>query len=127
MSALPPPVSPLREAISAVAGSLRETARVRLALLAVEVRIETGRRAAWLAGAAAAAVLLHTALLLATFLVIAASWDTYRLGAIAGMAALYAACGIAGILWLRAAVIAAPEAFAGSRAELARDLGTAAP
>ena len=127
MSGVSPHASPLREAISAVAGSLRETARVRLALLAVELRIETDRRVAWLAGAVVAAVLLHTALLLATFLAIAAFWDTHRLGAIAGMAALYAACGAGAILWLRSAVRGAPQAFSGSRAELARDLGATSP
>jgi uncharacterized membrane protein YqjE len=121
------PASALREAIAAIGSNLRDTARVRLALLAVELKIEASRRASWLAGAVLAAVLLHTALLLATFLVIAAWWDTHRFGAIAGLAAVYAALGGGVVLWLRADIGAAPPAFAGSRAELARDLSAAAP
>ena len=116
------PSGGLLEALRVVAGTLNEMVRVRGALFAVELREEVERRKHMLFLAAVGATCLHMALLVLTFLVAAAFWDTHRIAAIGAMAALYFACGAAAFTRLRFDVAASPAPFAASRSELDRDL-----
>jgi uncharacterized membrane protein YqjE len=123
---LPSPGSPasggLLEALRAMGGTLNEVVRVRGELFALELREEMQRRKRMLVLATLGVVFLHTALLLLTLLVAVAYWDTYRLGAIAAMGALYLACGAAALLRLRLEAAASPAPFAATLGELDEDL-----
>jgi uncharacterized membrane protein YqjE len=112
----------LLAALSAVGTTLNETVRVRGALFALEWREEVQRRKRMAVLGALAFVFLHTALLLATSLVAVVFWDTHRIAALAAMSAVYAACGAAALLRLRAAAAASPTPFAATLGELERDL-----
>ena len=127
MSATPAGPRGLAEALRAMGATLGEIVRVRGALFGLEVREELQRRKQMLVLAVAGAVLLHMALLMLTLLVVAAFWDSHRLLAIGGMAALYAACGGIAVLRLRHQVATSPEPFAASRRELERDFAVMGP
>lgn len=118
----PPAAGGLGDALRALGATLNEAVRVRGALLSVELReeIERRRRMLLLSGLAFAA--FHTAFLLANALVVAAFWDTHRLAALAALAGLDFACGLALLARLRALAAASPAPFAASLAELERDL-----
>lgn len=106
---------------------LGEFARVRGALFGVELREEIERRKRLLVVAVLAATLLHMALLLLSFAVAVAFWDTHRIPALFAMAALYAACGAAALVWIRLTAAGNPPAFAATRDELLRDLAQLRP
>ena len=112
----------LLAALRAIGATLGETARVRGALLGVELREEFERRKHVLVLVALAAIFLHMALLLLVFLVAVAFWDTYRLGAIGGMVALFLGLAAAALIRLRVCVAASPAPFAATLGELDRDL-----
>lgn len=109
-------------ALRAIGATLGETARVRGALLGVEFREELERRKRMLVLVALAATFLHMALALVTLLVAVAFWETHRVAAIGGLAALYACLGAAAILRLRMQAASSPAAFAATLGELDRDL-----
>jgi len=117
----------LLDALKAIGATLEDAVRVRGTLFALELREEVDRRRSHLVLAAAAGALLHTAFLLATALVAALFWDTHRVAAIASMAALYVAGGLAALLFLRAKAAASPEPFAETLRELGRDLAALRP
>lgn len=116
------PISFANGMLGGIGATLGEMLRVRGSLLVVELNEEIERRKQMLVLAAICAALLHTAFLLLTLLVLAAFWDTYRVAAIACVASIYLACGMAALARLRARVAAHPEPFAASRGELANDL-----
>ena len=125
MSALPlapPGAEGLLDALRAFGATLEETLRIRGALFALELREEVERRRARLVLAVAAGAVLHTAFLLATALVAAIFWDAHRVAAIATMATLYFAAGVAIFVRLRASAAASPDPFAETLRELGRDL-----
>jgi len=121
-----PPAGPatagLLDALRAIGATLEETLRIRGALFVLELREEVHRRGGRLVLAVAAGMVLYTAFLLLTGLVVALFWDTHRLASIAGMAALYLAVGLAIVLALRARAAAGPDAFGETLRELDRDL-----
>ena len=117
-----PATGGLIDALRAMGGTLNELIRVRGELFALEWREEMLRRKRMLVLATLAAALLHTALLLFAFLVIAAMWDTHRLAAIAAVGGLYVAFGAATLARLRIESAPSPGPFAASLAELDRDL-----
>lgn len=112
----------LLDALRAFGGTLAETACVRGALFTVELREQVERGRHMLLLVALAIVLLHTALVLATFLVAAVFWDTHRFAALGAMAAVYLGCGAAALGRLRGAVTANSAPFAASLGELHEDL-----
>lgn len=112
----------LLAALRAIGATLGETARVRGALLGVEFREEMERRKRMLVLVALAATFLHMALALLTLLVAVVFWETHRLAALGGLAALYACLGAAAILRLRRQAASSPPAFAATLGELDRDL-----
>jgi uncharacterized membrane protein YqjE len=112
----------LPAALRAIGAALGEFVCVRGALFGVELREEIERRKQLLIMAVVAAALLHMAVLLLTFAVAVAFWDTHRVAALFVMAALYLAFGAAAVLRIRFAAASSPPAFAATRDELARDL-----
>jgi uncharacterized membrane protein YqjE len=114
----------LLDALRAFGATLGEIARVRGALLAVELREQVERGRHMLLLFALGIALLHMALVLATFLVAAVFWDTHRIAALGAMAALYLGCGAAALVRLKVAVAASPAPFAASLGELREDLAS---
>lgn len=112
----------LLAALRAIGATLGETARVRGALLGVELREEIERRKQMLVLVALAAVFLHLALLVLSLLVAVAFWETHRVAAIGGLAAFYACLGTVAILRLRMQAASSPAPFAATLGELDRDL-----
>lgn len=112
----------LLDALRAAGGTLNEIVRIRGALFAVELREEIERRKRMAILTAVGGAFLHMALAVFTLLVVAAFWDTHRIGAIGALAVLYLAFGIAAFIRLRLEVAASPVPFAASRRELDEDL-----
>ena len=117
----------LLDALRAIGGTLNDIVRVRGALFGVELREEVERRKHMLVLAALGVAFLHMALLLLTLLVVAAFWDTHRVGAIGAMAALYLACGAGALVRLRVNAEASPAPFAATLGELDQDLAGLRP
>lgn len=115
----------LRDALRAIGRTLNEVLRIRGALLAVEFREEVERRKGRLILGALAFGFLHSALLMVTLLVVVIFWDTHRIAAVATMAAIYLACGLAALIQLRMETAASPAPFAGTLGELEQDLDAA--
>ena len=109
-------------ALRAMGATLGEAARVRGALLGVEMREEIERRKHMLVLATLAVASLHMAFLLLWLFVAVVFWDTHRVEAIGLMAALDLACGAAALVRLRVAVATSPAPFAATLGELDRDL-----
>lgn len=109
-------------ALRALAATLHDAVLVRGALLRVELREELERRKHMLLLAAVAFALLHMAFLLLSVLVVAAWWDTHRIGAIGALLAFHLAVGLAVFARLRALVAASPAPLAATLGELNRDL-----
>jgi uncharacterized membrane protein YqjE len=110
------------DALRGAGATLIEIGSARAALFAVELAEEIERRKRSMLLAACAAALLHIALVLATFLVAAIFWDSYRVAAIAAMAVTYALCAGAIVLVLRADASRRPAPFASTIAEFEHDL-----
>ena len=114
----------LVEALRIFAGTFREIAGVRGALLAVEWQEEVERIKRRLLLTASAALFLHTAFLLCTLFIVVAFWDSYRLTALGVLACIHLALGALTIRRLRLEAAAFPAPFAATREEFARDLST---
>jgi uncharacterized membrane protein YqjE len=112
----------LGDALRAIGGTLADMACVRGALASVELAEEIERRKGQLVLGALGAVFVHSALLVATFLVAAIFWDTYRLIALASLALVYFAGGIGAFALMSRRARTAPEPFAATRRELEQDL-----
>lgn len=93
----------------------------RLQLLGVEVQAERLRLAQMLMLGAAAMFFLACSVLLLTLLVIVMLWDTNRMLAIGGFAALYLALGAAFAIAARARAAAGSRLFETSLSELQKD------
>ncbi len=108
-----------------IARSLVEALRARAALFSLELEEELQRRTRQAILSLLAAVLIYTALLLLTLLVLVLFWDAHRTEAIIAVAALFAAGGVAAGLRLRALRASSPAPFSASLLELHRDLAQA--
>jgi uncharacterized membrane protein YqjE len=123
----PPVVRGLLDALRAIGATVNEIVRIRGALFAVELAEEIERRKHQAFLSALGAAFMHMALVLLSFLVVAVFWDTHRIGAIATLAVVYLACGIAAFVRLRLAVADSPAPFAASLRELDEDLAQLRP
>jgi uncharacterized membrane protein YqjE len=111
----------LRGALAKLADAMLGLLRTRLELVAVEYTEERDRIARQLVLLLVGLGCLLFALFFASFAIIAYYWDTYRITAILGVAALFVVIG-AGLLWRRAEVsTTSPVPFAASVAELEKD------
>jgi uncharacterized membrane protein YqjE len=95
--------------------------QTRLELLASEVQAEGLRLTQLLMLGISAVFFFACAVLLFTVLVIVAFWDTHRLLAIGGFAALYLGMGIGFALAARARAASGTQLFAASLGELEKD------
>jgi uncharacterized membrane protein YqjE len=91
-------------------------------LLGVELQQEKERVAELAILGGVALVMFGMVVLLVTFLVIAAFWDTYRLQTVAGLTLLYAVCGVAAALAIRRKLDSHPNPFAATAAEIEKDV-----
>lgn len=110
--------APARDTGAAVVGLIR----TRLELLGIELREEALYLQHALVVGIVAAFLLGGALVLAGILVAAAFWDSHRLVALGGVAALYAIVAVAGLMRLRSSVQSRPPPFDATVRELESDL-----
>ena len=101
--------------------TLVAVADTRLRLLANEIHAESHRVAQLLVLGAASGFFLAFGFVLLTVFVIAMFWDTHRLLAIGGFAALYIVVGIALAAVVRGRAAARTRLFEASLAELAKD------
>jgi uncharacterized membrane protein YqjE len=95
--------------------------QTRLELLANEVQAEKLRLTQLLLLCISALFFLACAVLLLTVLVVVALWDTHRLLAIGGFAALYLGMGVGFALAARARASAGTQLFVASLAEFEKD------
>jgi len=108
----------LRAAGSALVGLLA----TRFELVGVELREEAANLQQMLVTGVIAAFLVGSALVLVAVLVAAAFWETHRLLALAGMAALYALLAIFVLARMRAALAQRAPPFDATVRELEADL-----
>ena len=111
----------LRGALAKLADAMLGLLRTRLELVTVEYTEERDRIARQVVLLLAGLGCMLFALFFAAFAVIAYYWDTHRIAAILGVAALFVVIG-AGLLWRRAEVSStSPVPFAASVAEIDKD------
>jgi uncharacterized membrane protein YqjE len=109
-------------AISRIGATLVAMVHTRLELAAVEAQEEARRLLGYLAWTMLAAFLAAGAVMLAALFVILIFWDSYRLLAVGGMAALFALAGIVILAKVRARFDARPAMFAATLGELRNDV-----
>jgi uncharacterized membrane protein YqjE len=104
-----------------ITAGLLDLARTRIELASIELQ-ESGRRLlGYLAWAAAAAVLALFTLALVVLFVLVLFWDSHRLLAVGGMAAVFAlGCAFA-VMKLRAGLAKRPPLLPATLAELRKD------
>lgn len=96
-------------------------ARTRVEILATELEEERIRFAQLALLVAGIAFCVQMAVLLAVILIVVLLWDTHRLLALGGAAALFLLAGIAGTAWLRHRLRTRPKMFASTIGELLKD------
>jgi uncharacterized membrane protein YqjE len=111
----------LLTSLKQLVATLVAVAQTRLELLASEVQAEKLRLTQLLLLCISALFFLACAVLLLTVLVVVALWDTHRLLAIGGFAALYLGMGVGFALAARARACAGTQLFVASLAEFEKD------
>jgi len=111
----------LLTSLKQLVATLVAVVQTRLELLANEVQAEKLRLTQLLLLGISALFFLACAVLLLTVLVVVALWDTHRLLAIGGFAALYLGTGVGFALAARARAAAGTQLFAASLAEFEKD------
>ncbi len=109
-------------AASRIGASVVAMVRTRLELAAVEVQEEAVRLLGYLAWTLVAVFLACGAIMLAALFVIVLFWDSHRLLAVGGMAALFALGGVFVLMKVRASFAARPPMLAATLAELRNDI-----
>jgi uncharacterized membrane protein YqjE len=113
-------------AIAAAAGRIAATlvamVHTRLELAAVEVQEESHRMLGYVAWLMLAVFLVAGAFLLAALFVILVFWDSYRLHAVGGMAALFLLAGAAIVTRVRGHLANRPPLLSATLAELRNDV-----
>ena len=111
----------LLTSLKQLVATLVAVVQTRLELLANEVQAEKLRLTQLLLLCISALFFLACAVLLLTVLVVVALWDTHRLLAIGGFAALYLGMGVGFALAARARASAGTQLFVASLAEFEKD------
>lgn len=117
----PPSRGPV-ESVRTLGATLVALLRVRVELIAIELREEVERRKHLLMLALLAALFLACALMLLAFFVVVFFWDTYRLTAIACVTLIYLGVGGWAFLRFRSFLAESPPAFAATLKEFENDL-----
>ncbi len=108
-------------AVGRIAANVLDLARTRLELAAIELQEGAHRLIGYLAWALAAAVLGLFTLALIILFVLVLFWDTHRLAAVGGMAALFAFGATFAAMKLRAGLAKRPPMLPATLAELRKD------
>jgi len=111
----------LLTSLKQLVATLVAVVQTRLELLASEVQAEKLRLTQLLLLGISALFFLACAVLLLTVLVVVALWDTHRLLAIGGFAALYLGMGVGFALAARARAAGGTQLFAASLVEFEKD------
>lgn len=112
----------ITETVGRLGATLVAMAQTRLALAAVEVEEESQRLLGYLLQALLALFLFGIAIVLVALFVIIVFWDSYRIQAVLGMAALFAVVGAVLAARVKAAIAAKPALLAHTLAELGKDI-----
>jgi uncharacterized membrane protein YqjE len=109
-------------AVGRIAATLVAMVHTRLELAAVEVQEEARRLLGYVAWLLLALFLVAGSFMLAALFVILLFWDSYRLHAVGGMAALFLLAGAAIITRVRTSVATRPPLLSNTLAELRNDV-----
>ncbi|MES2127417.1 MAG: phage holin family protein [Pseudomonadota bacterium] len=112
----------LAESASRLVATLVAMIQTRMELAAVELEEESQRFLGYLLAGLLALFLLAIAVVLLAFFVVLLFWDTYRLQAVLGMAAVFALSGIVLGMKVRASVEAKPRMLEATLGELNKDI-----
>lgn len=112
----------VKEALGALGADLAALARVRLELVAIELKEASQRQKRMLQFAVVAALFLAAGLLALGVLVAVVFWDTHRVAAIAAVCVAYLGVGAWAFLRLRDIAENSPPPLAATIAELERDI-----
>lgn len=107
--------------VGRIGSNLLAMVRTRLELAAVELQEETQRLFGYLAWALAAAFFAFIAFLLVVLFVLVLFWDSHRLLAVGGMAALFALGSAVAYFKVRGELANRPPIMAATLAELRKD------
>ena len=113
------------ESVGRLGSTLVDMVHTRLELAAVEVEEESQRMLGYLLFGLLSIILFGVAFLLLAFLVIVLFWDTHRIAAVGGMAALFAAAGAIVAMKVKAGFDHKPRLLEHTIAELRKDMAYA--
>lgn len=113
------------ESVGRLGSTLVDMVHTRLELAAVEVEEESQRMLGYLLFGLLALILFGVAFLLLAFLVIVLFWDTHRVAAVGGMAALFAAAGAVIAMKVKAGFDSKPRLLQNTIEELRKDIAYA--
>lgn len=113
--------SGLMASLKQLASTLLAISQTRLELLANEMEEERFRVGQMLLYGGIALLFFGLTILLLTVFIVVAFWDSYRLMAVGGLAALYFTAGVLAMSALRTLARQRSKLFTASLAELARD------
>ena len=111
----------LLNSLKTLLSTLLAVVQTRVELISTEIEEERARLQEFVALAVASVFCLSFGLLLLTFFLVAAFWDTHRLSVLAGLAAFYLGLGLTAGMTLRRKIRSKPRLFAATLAELSRD------
>jgi uncharacterized membrane protein YqjE len=110
------------ESVGRIGATLIAMVQTRLELAAVEVQEELQRFLGYVVLALASLILFGIALLLLVLLVVVLFWDSYRLEAIAALAALFGMAGTLVALQVKRSLATRPRLLEATVAELNKDV-----
>ena len=116
---------PILESVGRLGSTLVDMVHTRLELAAVEVEEESQRMLGYLLFGLLSIILFGVAFLLLAFLVIVLFWDTHRIAAVGGMAALFAVAGAIVAMKVKAGFDNKPRLLEHTIAELRKDMAYA--
>lgn len=112
----------LGEAVGRIAATLVAMVRTRLELASVEMEEQSQRWLSYLLMSLLALFLFGVAVVLAALFVVILFWDTHRIGAVLGLAAVFALAAAAIGMKVRSGMKAQPALLSATIGELRKDL-----
>jgi len=112
----------ITEAVGRIGGTLIAMLQTRVQLAAVELEEESRRLLGYFMLALLALILFGIAMMLVALAVIMAFWDSYRLEAAIGLAALFGAAGTVVAVKLKSRVASRPRFLSATADELNKDI-----
>jgi uncharacterized membrane protein YqjE len=112
----------IAETVGRLASTLADIVQTRLELAALEMEEQSQRFLGHVLMALLALFLFGIALVLVALFVVILFWDTHRIAAVLGMAALFALSAIATGMKVRAGFASGPALLSATMAELRKDI-----